>query len=63
MDEVSAALVLVHQSSNRGTKLIRTLLKYELGFKDEDVGQRCFSVFSRMVGLPYLWYLFSYPIA
>jgi hypothetical protein len=70
IDEVSAALVLIHQSSNKGTKLIKTLLKHELSsedekvlFREETLGVKAFSVFSRMVGLPYLWGVFAYPIA
>jgi hypothetical protein len=70
IDEVSAALMLVHQSSNKGTKLIKTLLKHELLsedekvlFREETLGVKAFSVFSRMVGLPYLWSVFAYPIA
>lgn len=32
-------------------------------FREETPGTKAFSVFSRMVGLPYLWNTFAYPIA
>jgi hypothetical protein len=63
--------VLVHQSADKGTELIRLLLKNELLsqddeqvlFREETPGVKAFSVFSRMVGLPFLWHTFAYPIA
>jgi hypothetical protein len=65
------AQMLVYQSSDKGTDLIRLLLKNELMalddekvlFREDTPGVQAFSVFSRMVGLPYLWNTFALPIA
>jgi hypothetical protein len=63
--------MLIYQSADKGTDLIRLLLKNELMalddekvlFREESPGLKAFNVFSRMVGIPYLWNIFALPIA
>jgi hypothetical protein len=63
--------MLVHQSADKGAELVRMLLKNELMalddekvlFREDTMGLRALNVFSRMVGMPYLFSTLAHTIA